>query len=382
MDDITAIRSRIDALDDEIIKLFLERVEIADQIAAYKREHKLPVFDRSRESAVLARAAAQVPEDLAGSTHILMSLLMEVSRMRQRARYAQATNEVCTQIARARTNSPALFPQTAFVACQGVEGAYSQIAADRLFKHADINYFDTFEGVFRAVEQGFSDYGVLPIENSTAGSVNKVYDLMMEHDFHILRTCRIKVDHYLLAKRGTKKDDIRVIYSHEQALAQCADYLQTFPHARVHVVENTAVAAQMVATSEEVGIAALSSRTCAELYGLSVLERSVQDRDDNYTRFACIARELTIYPGADRSSLMIVVDHKPGTLFKVLAKFFALNINIIKLESRPIPGRDFEFMFYFDVDCPVAAPEFEQLMSTLQDVCEEYRYLGSYREVL
>ncbi|MCC6102419.1 MAG: bifunctional chorismate mutase/prephenate dehydratase, partial [Olegusella sp.] len=123
-------------------------------------------------------------------------------------------------------------------------------------------------------------------------------------------------------------------------------------------------------------------RACEELYSLVPLARSVQNRDDNYTRFACISRNLTIYPGSDRSSLMLVVSNNPGSLFKVLAKFYALDINIIKLESRPIQGRDFEFMFYFDVDCPVAAPEFKQLMESLGDVCEELRYLGSYSEVL
>lgn len=381
MPDIQELRTRIDDIDNSIIDLFKQRMEVAGEVADYKRANHKPVLDRARERKILAQAAEQVPDDLKSYAQVLMSLLMEASRMRQDESLGRQS-EVIDDISQALENAPALFPQTAFVACQGVEGAYSQIAADRIFKHADISYFDTFEGVFRAVEQGFSDYGVLPIENSTAGSVNKVYDLMMKHDFHVLRTCRIKVDHNLLAKEGTKLEDIRVIYSHEQAIAQCADFLQTLPNARVHVAENTAMASQKVAESDRTDVAALASRACADLYGLVPLKRSVQDRDDNYTRFACISRDLTIYPGADRSSLMLVVSNDPGSLFKVLAKFYALDINIIKLESRPIPGRDFEFMFYFDVDCPVMAPEFTQLMATLGSVCEELRYLGSYSEVI
>lgn len=381
MADISELRKHIDRIDDDILELFKERMDIAHEISAYKAENKLPVFDRNREHQILVDAAAKVPKDQQAYVQVLMSLLMEASRSRQ-TRALGLGNQVVANINEALKESPELFPRDAFVACQGVEGAYSQIAADRLFKHANISYFDTFDGVFRAVDQGFSDYGVLPIENSSAGSVNEVYDLMMQYDFHIVRTCRLKVDHNLLAKPGTKLEDIREIYSHEQAVAQSMSFLQSLPHAQVHVVENTAAASKLVANSERSDVAALASRACAELYGLVPLAQAVQDRDDNYTRFACITKKLTVYPGADRSSLMLVVGNEPGALFKVLAKFYALDINIIKLESRPILGKDFEFMFYFDVDCPVVAPEFTQLMSTLGNVCENMRYLGSYREVI
>lgn len=381
MADISEIRKHIDRIDDDILELFKERMDVANEVAAYKGEHKLPVFDRNREHQILVNAAAKVPEDQQAYVQVLMSLLMEASRSRQTNSLGR-NNEVVSNINKAIKESPELFPRDAFVACQGVEGAYSQIATARLFKHANISYFDTFDGVFRAVDQGFSDYGVLPIENSSAGSVNEVYDLMMQYDFHIVRTCRLKVDHNLLAKPGTKLEDIREIYSHEQAVAQSMGFLQSLPNAQVHVVENTAVASKLVANSERSDVAALASRACAELYGLVPLAQAVQDRDDNYTRFACITKKLTVYPGADRSSLMLVVGNEPGALFKVLAKFYALDINIIKLESRPIPGKDFEFMFYFDVDCPVVAPEFTQLMSTLGNVCEDMRYLGSYSEVI
>ena len=150
----------------------------------------------------------------------------------------------------------------------------------------------------------------------------------------------------------------------------------------MHIVENTAVASKMVSESERTDIAAVASRTCADLYGLEIAKRSIQDNDNNYTRFICISKALEIYPGANRSSLMMIVNHEPGALSKVLSRFYALDINLNKLESRPIPGRDFEFMFYFDIDCPVSAPEFKTLLVSLDDVCEEYRYLGSYTEVI
>jgi len=236
--------------------------------------------------------------------------------------------------------------------------------------------------VFNAVEQGLCQYGILPIENSTAGSVNKVYDLMIQKNFSIVRTFRMKVDHNLLVKPGTRMEDIKEIYSHEQAIHQCADFLTRFPGANVIPVSNTAVAAEMVTKSDRNDIAALSSRGCAELYGLKCLQASVQDKGNNHTRFICISKKLEIYPGADKTSIMMILNHKPGALYKVLARLYTLGINVTKLESRPLPDREFEFMFYFDLETSIYSEEFIQLMCELDQLCEEFKYLGSYIEVV
>lgn len=381
MQDLSEIRKRIDAIDTQICDLFSQRMQCTHEVAEYKRANNKPVLDRGRERAKLADVASKVPEPLRDYSQVLFNLIMEISRAQQSAENNQ-DSPLAGQIARAVSDTPALFPRSAFVACQGVEGAYSQHAADRLFKHATINYFEEFEGVFRAVDQGFCKYGVLPVENSTAGTVNQVYDLMMRHKFSIVRSVRIKVDHNLLALPGAKLEGIRDIYSHQQAINQSRQFLDSLPNVTVHVAENTAAAAKMVAESGRTDVAALSSRSCAELYNLVALARNVQDSDANYTRFACIAKDLEIYPGADRTSLMVVTKNDPGSLYKVLARFYALDINLVKLESRPIPNSDFDFMFYFDVECPVAAPEFASLIASLNDVCEEYRYLGSYSELV
>ena len=381
MQDLSEIRKRIDAIDTQICDLFSQRMQCTHEVAEYKRANNKPVLDRGRERAKLADVASKVPEPLRDYSQVLFNLIMEISRAQQSAENNQ-DSPLAGQINRAVADTPALFPQSAFVACQGVEGAYSQHAADRLFKHATISYFEEFEGVFRAVDQGFCKYGVLPVENSTAGTVNQVYDLMMRHKFSIVRSVRIKVDHNLLALPGAKLEGIRDIYSHQQAINQSRQFLDSLPNVTVHVAENTAAAAKMVAESGRTDVAALSSRSCAELYNLVALARNVQDSDANYTRFACIAKDLEIYPGADRTSLMVVTKNDPGSLYKVLARFYALDINLVKLESRPIPNSDFDFMFYFDVECPVAAPEFASLIASLDDVCEEYRYLGSYSELV
>lgn len=377
--ELTDYRNKIDEIDSGLIELFIKRMDTAAEIAEYKKANGMKVLDASRERKKLNEIAAMVPEDLSEYAVSLYSLLFELSRSRQN-RIIGTNSPLVNEIADAVKNTPPLFPQSAAVACQGVEGAYSQIACDKLFKRPNVLYFSSFESVFAAIEKGLCRYGVIPVENSTAGSVNAVYDLMIKHDFKIVRSVRLKVDHNLLANRGAKIEDIKEIYSHEQAISQCSAFLATLAGVRVIPCENTAAAAKKVAESGRKDIAALSSRACAELYSLDCLAPSVQNMGNNYTRFICISKQLEIYPGADRTSVMMVLPHKPGTLYRVLSRFYAQGINLNKLESRPLPERDFEFMFYFDIETSVYSPEFMQLMGELSAFCERFTYLGSYSE--
>ncbi len=375
------LRARIDGIDAELIRLFSQRMDAAAEIAAYKKEHGLPVLDARRERDKLRQAEELAPEELRDYTASLYALLFELSRGYQNRILGRET-ELTRQIRTALEDTPRLFPERATVACQGVEGANSQLACERLFRSPMEFYFSSFEAVFAAIDKGLCRYGVLPLENSTAGSVNAVYDLMMRHDFRIVRSVRIKVDHNLLAKPGTKLSDVKEIFSHEQAISQCAAFLSSLKDVKITPCENTAVAARMVAESDRGDVAALSARQCMDLYGLDCLAPSVQDQGNNFTRFICIARDLEIYPGADRTSLSMILPHRPGSLYKVLSRFYALGINLNKLESRPIPERNFEFMFYFDLESSVYDPRFIQLMDELDEICEEFHYLGSYSEVV
>lgn len=379
--DLSDYRIKIDEIDEQLTRLFTQRMEVAADIARYKQENGLPVLDSSREKKKLLSVAEIVPEQTRDYTLSLYSLLFELSRSYQTRLLGFAT-PLTEQIHSAIEQTPPLFPEHAVVACQGVEGAYSQLACDKLFRLPNVLYFSSFEAVFSAIEKGLCRYGVVPLENSTAGSVNAVYDLMMHHNFRIVRSVRLKVDHNLLAPRGAKLSDIREIYSHEQAIQQCSAFLQTLPGVRVIPCENTAAAAKMAAASGRNDIAALSSRSCMKLYGLDCLAESVQNRDNNFTRFICISKNLEIYPGADRTSIMAVLPHEPGSLYKLLSRFYALGINLNKLESRPMPDRNFEFRFYFDLETSVYSPQFLQLMGELSATCEEFSYLGSYSEVV
>ena len=381
MSELEQLRGDIDAIDRQIVDLMKRRMETVAQVAEYKKANNMPVLDTSRERALLSKVAQEAGEELADYVQSMYRTIMAASRSYENGKLGRGS-KVYDGIKKAMEETPQLFPQRPTVACQGIEGAYSQIACDRLFKAPSILYFQSFDHVFKAVESGMCQYGILPIENSTAGSVNAVYDLMIRHNFSIVRSARLKVSHNLLAKPGTKLEDIRDVYSHEQALHQCAGYLAGLKNVAVHVVENTAVAARMVAQSDRSDVAALSSRFCAEQYDLEIVQDNVQDQDNNYTRFICISKNLEIYPGADRTSLMAVLPHEPGSLCRVLSRFYALGLNLNKLESRPMPERNFEFMFYFDLETPVYAPEFLQLMGELPSLCEEFSYLGSYSEVV
>ena len=379
--DLQELRGLIDGIDDQLVKLFAQRMAVSAQIGDYKKAQNLPVFVPAREREKLQDVAQKAGPDMANYTRVLYSMLFELSRSYQSKRN-DTLSPLYAKITQAIENTPKMLPTAPMVACQGVEGAYSQIACEKIFKNPFIMYFKNFDGVFTAIEQGLCQYGILPIENSTAGSVKKVYDLMIKHNFSIVRTFRLKIDHNLMVNPGATLEGIKEIYSHEQALNQCADFLGSLKGVKVIPVENTAVAAQMVSQSGRTDVAALSSRSCAELYGLKILKNSVQDQGNNYTRFICISKNLEIYPGSDKSTIMMVLNHRPGALYRVLARLYVLGINVTKLESRPLPDRDFEFMFYFDLDTSIYSEEFVQLMCELDDLAEEFKYLGSYSEVV
>ena len=379
--DLQKCRSQIDNIDQELVRLFCHRMELSANIAQYKKANNMPIYVPTREREILQDVAKQAGPEMGNYTRVLYSMLFELSRSYQGKRN-NTVSPLYQTITQAIENTPNLFPQSGMVACQGVEGAYSQIACEKIFKSPFILYFKNFDGVFTAIEQGLCQYGILPIENSSAGSVKKVYDLMIHHNFSIVRTFRLKIDHNLLAAPGATLEGIKEVYSHEQAINQCSELLSSMQGVKVIPVENTAVAAEMVSKSGRTDVAALSSRSCAELYGLKCLASSVQDKGNNYTRFICISKRLEIYPGADKTSIMMILNHRPGALYKVLARMYVLGINVTKLESRPLPDRDFEFMFYFDLDTSIYSEEFVQLMCELDDLCEEFKYLGSYTEVV
>lgn len=379
--ELEGIYRKIEDTDQAINELFVRRMELCADLVREKKARGLVLSEVPREREGRLRFREQAGPELEEYAGVMFSTMVDVCQSYQTAVIGQES-ELCRGIRQALDTTEKMFPEKATIACQGVEGAYSQIAVEKLFRQPTITYVKQFEEVFDAIDKGICRYGVLPLENSTAGSVNKVYDQMMKYNFTIVRSVRVKVSHCLLAQPGVKMEEIREIFSHEQAINQCADFLKQHPEIHVTPCANTAMAAQMVAQSQRRDIAALSSHNCAHLYGLQTLANSVQDKGNNYTRFICISKKPEIFPGANRTSIMLTTPHSPGALYRIIARISSLGINLTKLESRPLPDQDFEFMFYFDLDISVYSPALLHLIADLEDLCETFRYLGSYSEII
>ena len=375
-------RKKINLIDDQICDLFVERMKVSSDVAKAKIAAQRPVTDSSREREERLRMIKRAGDELGDRAGVLFTTLFDLSRSYQRYLISGNGKLAAELEAAAKADIDTLFPSRAVVACQGVEGAYSQQACDRLFKQADIIYFRNFSGVFQAVEQGLCEYGILPIENSTSGSVNAIYDLMRSNKFYIVRSLSMPIRHHLLAKPGTKLEDVKEIVSHEQGILQCREFLNRHPGVKITIFDNTAMAAKMVAESDRSDLAALASANCAQVYGLSDLTGDIQNSAANRTRFICISRNMRIFPGADRISLMLSTAHRPGALYSLISKFATIGVNLTKLESRPIPGREFEFMFYFDLEASPRSPEVIRLLDGLASGSDTFVFLGGYREIV
>ena len=377
--ELSEIRAKIDAVDDQLLALFLERMELSEAVAAYKNEHKLPILNRTREREILAKVTEKAGDKERYAYH-LYSTLFELARSRQ-AELISAPTKVAERVRVSLESNSEVFPQTGMVACQGVEGANSQMACDRLLPRGNIVYVKSFEAVVAAVESGLCKFGVLPIENSSNGSVRAVYQLLQEHDLSVVRSTRLCIRHELLALPGTKLEDITEIYSHEQAIGQCSKFLGGLKDVKVIPCGNTAAAAKLVAESGNPHAAAISSHPCAALYGLECVNGDIQDSDNNYTRFICVTKDPVIYAGANKISLIIALDNKPGALYEVLSKLAALDIDMTKLESCPVAGSDFEFVFFLELEASVKDPSVLAMLEEMERSCAQFHFLGGYAEV-
>ncbi len=374
-------RTEVDQIDDQIASLYEKRMEMVKIIGNEKVKSDTYILDLGREKSILNRVTGAVPADIQLFTKQVFNTIFDTSKAYQN-RYSKNKSVISENIKDVLAGRTEQFPIKATVACQGVEGSYSSIATERLFELSDIMYVRNFENVFNAVDKGLCEFGVLPIENSSAGSVNNIYDLMKQQRFYIVKSVKLRVQHCLLVKNGTKLDQIKEIFSHEQAINQCGNFIKSLKDVKINVVSNTAVASQMVSMSERNDVAAMSSRQCADIYGLQILRPSIQDSDNNYTRFICISKDLKIFSGANKISIMVTLPHTSGSLNKTLAKFGTIGLNLTKIESRPLPNTDFEFMFYFDFEGNIDNVDVLNLITDLDNGTEHFTFLGSYNEII
>lgn len=371
-------RQKIDSIDKELIKLFQMRMNAVCDVARYKKENGLPIYNGQREREVINKVTAETPEELALYAKILYNTLFSVSRGYQ-TKMIDGESKTVDKIKSALESTENMLPTSCVVACQGVEGAYSQKACEKLFKNPSLMFFDTFKGVLDAVSMGMCRYGILPLENSVHGTVTEVYDLLSSYDFSIVKAAKIQINHVLAAKKKDAK--VKEICSHRQAIGQCDKYIKSLTGVTVTQCDNTAMAAQMVANSERDDLACICSKECAHIYGLHIIDDNIADSDNNYTRFICISKNAEIYPGADKISFVITLPHTAGSLYGVMSKFAAAGINLTKIESRPIAGRDFEFEFYFEVEASVYSKELYAVLSEMENSDEKFKFFGCYCEI-
>lgn len=369
---LAELRKEIDAIDSELLPLFLKRMDCSVRVAKLKQSVGAPVFHPGREQQILDRVREQggkYGEEAAA----LYRAIMSASRQRQHQLLADggALREL-------EKNSSRTMPQHPNgIVCQGVEGAYSHHAALQLFPHEPITFEPTWNQVFEDVQSGKAQLGVLPVENSAAGSVNGVYDLILQYRFYIVGATAVKVEHCLAA--WNVNEPITTVVSHPQALSQCSEYIESH-QLKAEEYSNTAAAAKYVSEEHPAGTAVLCAKDAAEQYGLTVLQEAVQNEKNNQTRFIVISKEPILPENANKISLCFSLPHTPGALHTILDRFAMRGLNMTKIESRPIPGSAFEYDFYLDFTGNLHKKETLELICALQDELPRFSFLGNYSE--
>ena len=383
MRDLQQCRAEIDRLDRQIVALFEERMAVCREVGAYKVAHHLPVLDEERERQVL-KAKAELLQDanLRPQVIALFETIMAGSRSLQRRMVtetdpAKAGDLAAYQAMRHWSGQPLTEQRVLY---QGQPGAYCEEAAMGFFgDDCQRMNLKTWDGVFRGVKEGFGDFGVVPIENSSTGSINDVFDLLGQFGCYIVGEQIVPVRHCLVALPDASMDTITDVYSHAQGFAQCRPFLGEHPKWEHHEMVNTAVSAKFVAESGDSTKAAIASRRAAELYGLQILQSSINENVRNYTRFLIVAAEPRFPEDANKISVRFTIPHREGSLCRILQIFAQAGLNLEKLESRPVPESRWEYSFYADFTGNIRREEMDRGIRELIDAASSFRILGNYK---
>ncbi|MCI2113373.1 MAG: chorismate mutase [Ruminococcus sp.] len=375
MKDLGEIRTEIDKIDTELIELFKKRMDCAKAVGLYKKENNIPVLNQNRENEILDNVEEKGGE-YGSHARLLFSNIMELSRALQH-NIVGSGKKLRADILNA---SSKMQTENVKVGYQGIKGANGHEATLKLFPNGDAVNYKTFADVFDAVDREEVTYGVLPVENSTAGSVSAVYDLILKHRFYIVKALDLPIDYCLAGLKQSEFSDIEKVWSHPQSLSQCANYIAKNNFDSTPF-ENTAVAAREVASEKRLNVAAICSYKAAEEYGLKILDNHLQDDKGNTTRFIVISKTLCIPENANKISLCFSLPHVTGSLYGLLCRFNSLGLNLTKIESRPRKGKDFEYLFYLDFSGSVYSDNVIDLISQLSEEMPEFSFLGNYCEL-
>ena len=377
MDELQNLRREIDAIDRELVELFRRRMDVTARVGEYKRANGIPVLDQERERQVLRNKGELAGEELRPAAVTLFQTIMALSRRQQRDLMGRGPDNpgvLRWQEAQSGARQPIPAPRVAY---QGVPGAYSEQAAVNFFgPDTATEGLEQFEDCFLALREGRADYAVLPIENSSTGAIRQIYDLLTQYECYMVGETTVKVEHCLMAPKGATLDTITHVYSHEQGLFQCERYLNAHPNWKQVPQADTAGSARMVAGSGDLTKAAICSERAAELYGLNILARAINHNSRNTTRFVVVSPRLELRPGADKISTLFVLPHEAGSLHEVLTVFAVHGLNMVKLESRPLPRRSWEYMFFLEFTGRPGDPAVGDALHELAQTTGEFRVLG------
>ena len=379
MVDLSESREKIDAIDRQIVKLFEERMTIAGDVAEYKIKSGKPVLDRTREAEKL--------DTLEGLAHNgfnkdaireLYEQIMSISRKYQYTLMNRIMEESSSIAGFSQVGSIDFTPNHS-VFYFGVKGSHTQMAMQEIFGYeVEGHHKRSFRGVMEAIRDGFADYGVLPIENSTTGGVTANYDNILEYQNAIVGEHVMEINQCLIGLPGSHLDEIRAVYSHPQGLMQCQGFFEKFPGMSPVEYENTASAAKKIKNDGDPSQAAIASARAAEIYGLTILSPNIQTVQDNYTRFIIIGPDKIYSPKADKISLCIELPHVSGSLYRILSHFIFNDINMTLIESRPIPGKKWEYRFFVDIEGNLEDPAVRNALRGIQEESAYLRVLGNY----
>ena len=382
MNQLEQLRQQIDAIDRQLLPLFLERMELCSKVADYKRGEGMAVLDAAREKQVLENKLSLLKE-LGGGTECetevydFFNAIMAISRIRQ-------TRELSGEKDRVRLGdmltSAQQRKQNPTICYFGSQGSYSEEAAIRYFGE-EIGRFSakTFGEAFKQLESAKADYLVLPIENSSTGTIAEVTELLLQYGYYIVGEEKISIRHCLLGIPGTKLSEIRTVYSHEQGILQCANFLHTLKDIQCKEYYSTALSAQAVAEQQDKTLAAIASKRNAALLGLEVLAENINNSQVNTTRFAVIAKNPEVDAESNKISIAFTLPHESGQLHRLLANFARAGFNLLKLESRPILDQPFEYMFLADYTGNLLDKKAREVTDSVIEDTQEFRWLGNYR---
>lgn len=371
--DLNEIRKKIDTVDDEILKLFIDRMNLTLDVARYKSKNGLPVFQGDREKAIIKAIKEKTPEEFRQSAAFLFMSIIDISKASQVNAITPASNI-------AYESEPHRHPT---VAVQGIEGSYGYMAAEKLFGDGALSFYAAFNEVFEAVESGDVDYGIIPVENSTAGEVTVNMELLERHKVYIVRTVTVECAHVLAAKRGVRESAVRILMGHEQAIRQCADYFSKRPGLTVIPYHNNAAAAKTVSENPSGELACICSAECAEMHGLDILRRRIASDPNNCTRFICISKNVEVYEGAETTAVSLSIPNISGSLYRLLTKFAANGLSMTKIQSKPLPvevRQKFpdDYMFYIEFNGSIKEPKILKLINNMESELNYFKFHGSF----